>query len=549
MQAEHTFRLAVIFIPIFKEDDIIMRFAMYGRKSIYSDRSDSVGNQERMCQEYAEMRFPGEIETFEVYSDEGMTGANTNRPGLKRLLADVSEGLVDALIVYQLDRLSRDVKDFANIYAVLEEKGVMFISLKESIDTNTPIGKAMMFITATFAQMERETIATRVADNMIGLAKKGFWLGGNPPYGYRKKEITAVGKRHVVLELDPEAAKYDEWIFDKFLSERYSLQGMATDFRKKGIKTINGGFFSISQLYNLLTMPYCVEGTQDVYDYFAGIGCSMDADSPREQWDGTRGVMVYGRTTGRNSDRRLAQGKDKWVVCLGHHRPFISADKWLAVQERFRQNTFNKTAKYEPPLLKGVLRCAKCGCLMGVSRKKTVKGVTSHYHCLKRMRQGVEGCDMRFIKCCVLDEKVLAIFREIEYDKKSILKYADAGKPQENAGSALRNLEMQAYRIQEKIRKLTESIADTDGSSAAKYIISQIEKEDLSLGAVRREIESEKLRIRREKSTVKTAEAKAKEVEGLIRGLDGFSAVRKNEVVKRVLKECTWDGSELFLRF
>lgn len=186
---------------------------------------------------------------------------------------------------------------------------------------------------------------------------------------------------------------------------------------------------------------------------------------------------------------------------------------------------------------------------MGVSRKKTVKGVTSHYHCLKRMRQGVEGCDMRFIKCCVLDEKVLAIFREIEYDKKSILKYADAGKPQENAGSALRNLEMQAYRIQEKIRKLTESIADTDGSSAAKYIISQIEKEDLSLGAVRREIESEKLRIRREKSTVKTAEAKAKEVEGLIRGLDGFSAVRKNEVVKRVLKECTWDGSELFLRF
>lgn len=66
---------------------------------------------------------------------------------------------------------------------------------------------------------------------------------------------------------------------------------------------------------------------------------------------------------------------------------------------------------------------------------------------------------------------------------------------------------------------------------------------------MRREIESEKLRIRREKSTVKTAEAKAKEVEGLIRGLDGFSAVRKNEVVKRVLKECTWDGSELFLRF
>ncbi len=525
-----------------------MRIATYGRKSVYSDKSDSVGNQERMCREYAEMRFPGEIESFEVYSDEGMTGANTNRPGLKRLLEDVRDGLVDALIVYQLDRLSRDVKDFANIYAALEEKGVMFISLKESIDTNTPIGKAMMFITATFAQMERETIAARVADNMAGLAKKGFWLGGKPPYGYIKKEIEVGGKRHVILELDPEAAKYDEWIFDTFLNGRYSLQGMVTDFRKKGIKTINGGFFSVSQLYNILTMPYCVEATQDVYDYFSGIGCSMDADSPREQWDGSRGVMVYGRTTGRNRERRSAQGKDRWVVCLGHHMPFMPAGKWLAVQEKFRQNTFEKTAKYEPPLLKGVLRCAKCGCLMAVSRKKTAKGVTSHYFCQKRMRQGAGACSMRFIKCDILDGKALGMFREIEYDKKSILKYAGEDKPQDD-GKLLNALELQAVKIQEKIRKLTNVIVDIEGSAAAKHIVAQIEEEDSNLEAVRREIEYEKLKIRRGKYAMKTVEEKAKEVESLIRGLDGFSPSKRNEVAKKVLKECTWDGSELFLRF
>lgn len=251
----------------------------------------------------------------------------------------------------------------------------------------------------------------------------------------------------------------------------------------------------------------------------------MDADSPREQWDGTRGVMVYGRTTGRNSDRRLAQGKDKWVVCLGHHRPFISADKWLAVQERFRQNTFNKTAKYEPPLLKGVLRCAKCGCLMGVSRKKTVKGVTSHYHCLKRMRQGVEGCDMRFIKCDILDGKALGVFREIEYDRKSILKYANAGNPKPNDGNMLRSLEIQASRIQEKIRKLTEAIVHADGSVAAKYIISQIEREDLNLAAVRMEIEAEKARYRTNMNATKTLEEKGKEIDSFIRNLEGFSAV------------------------
>ena len=119
-----------------------MRFATYGRKSVYSDKSDSVNNQERMCREYVEFRFKDNIESFETYSDEGFTGANTNRPGLKRLLDDVTDGLVDALIVYQLDRLSRDVKDFANIYSTLEEKNVMFISIKENIDTATPIGRA-----------------------------------------------------------------------------------------------------------------------------------------------------------------------------------------------------------------------------------------------------------------------------------------------------------------------------------------------------------------------------------------------------------------------
>lgn len=115
-----------------------MHFAIYGRKSVYSDRSDSITNQCRMCREYIQFKFPGQDEGISEYTDEGLTGANTNRPMLKALLQDVRDGLVDAIIVYQLDRLSRDVRDFANIYATLEEKHVMFISIKENIDTATP---------------------------------------------------------------------------------------------------------------------------------------------------------------------------------------------------------------------------------------------------------------------------------------------------------------------------------------------------------------------------------------------------------------------------
>lgn len=524
-----------------------MRFATYGRKSVYSDKSDSVDNQSRMCREYVDLRFSGQVDSFECYSDEGLTGANTNRPGLKRLLSDVADRLIDVLIVYQLDRLSRDVKDFANIYASLEEKGVMFISVKESIDTNTPIGKAMMFITATFAQMERETIAARVTDNLSGLARRGLWTSGNPPYGYVRERIEINGKKHVTIVKDPDGAAYVEWIFDTFLENGYSLQGMETAFKRQGIRTVTGAFFSTTQLHQILKSPYCVEATPEVYDFYESLGCQMDPGSPREMWDGSHGVMVYGRST-EKSGKHTKQPPEKWMVCLGYHKPFLSADKWLAVQHQLKQNTFSKTMKYDIPLLKGVLRCGNCGCLMSVSRKKKKVGVTSHYYCTKRMHQGIDVCDMSFVKCDILDNKVLEIFRAIESDPNTILQYTGMNQAQNSAGE-LKFLESQANRIRAKIDRLTETLADSSGSTASQYIIAQIEKEDLNLEAVRREIELVKSRIRREKNIAKTAEDCAAEVARLIRGLTGFSDKERNEIVREVLSECKWDGDTLFLRF
>lgn len=521
-----------------------MRFATYGRKSVYSDKSDSVSNQERMCREYAEMKF--DVESFEVYSDEGFTGANTNRPGLKRLMEDIEDGLVDALIVYQLDRISRNVKDFADIYSTLEKKDVMFISIKENIDTATPIGKAMMYVTMVFAQMERETIAARVSDNMQGLAKKGLWVGGRPPYGYVSKRIEIDGKKHVVIEPDPEGADFLKWLFDTFLESGHSLRHMENTFRKQGIRTVNGTFFSTGKLYKFLKMPYCVEATPEIYDYFSSLGCQMDAESPREKWDGTRGVMVYGRTTGK-SGSHIFQSPDKWIVCIGYHAPFISAEKWLAVQKRFEENIFEKTKKYDIPLLKGALRCAKCGVLMQVSRKRNKSGsVTSHYYCTKRAKQGAEACDMRFIKCDILDGKVLDVFRGIEKNPKLIMDYVGAKKPQEK--NNIKELEANAARISAKIERLSEILVDAEGSTATKYVLSQIEKEDLNLSAIKREVEIAKVRERNKKKTEKSIETKAKEISRLIQGLDGFSAEDRNAIVRDVLKECKWDGEKLFLR-
>lgn len=517
-----------------------MRFAIYGRKSIASDRSDSVDNQFKMCEDYINLKFPGQAENIEHYSDEDKTGANTKRPDLQRLIADVEDGQVNVLVVYQLDRLSRNIRDFSNIYALLDEHKVTFVSLRENIDTATPIGTAMMYIAVVFAQMERETTAARVTDNMIGLAKKGYWTGGNPPVGYVREKISVGGKNHVMIVPDPDGVAYVCKIFDYFLDGKYSLQGMETSLRHRGIRTRAGGFFSTTQIYQILTSPFCVPALPEIYDYYASKGCQMA--TPRESWDGTHGVMVYGRTTQPKDGKHQKQPPEKWVVCVGLHKPFLSADKWLAAQSRLSGNKFDKNAKYDIPLLKGVLRC-KCGVLMAVSRKKCLNGVSSWYYCLKRNRQGVETCDMRQIKIDVLDQKVLNIFREIATDPAQIKKYA--ASTSSSAPIDINSISAQIRQIEDKIGRLAASLALAEDSTASKYIVAEIERLDLNLQALNREKGLAAAQLRKQRSAVKNAEATAAEITRLIQGLNTFTAAERNEIVRSVVKECVWDGTEL----
>lgn len=521
-----------------------MVFANYGRKSIFSDKSDSVDNQFRMSRDYAESRFPGCVDNFLHYYDEDFTGANVNRPGLQNLLADIESGLIDVLIVYQLDRLSRDVRDFANIYSMLEEHNVSFVSVKESIDTTTPIGKAMMYVTVVFAQMERETIAQRVTDNMIGLAKKGYWVGGNPPICYVRQRIIVDGKKHVALAQNPDGVEYVTNLFDTFLDLGLSLQGMETYFKNNNIKTLNGKFFSTAQLHKLLTMPYCVEGTAAIYDYYSSKGCIMDPDSPRDKWDGTKGVMIYGRTTEKNKKHQL-QPPDQWRVCLGLHEPFISADKWLAVQEQLSKHIFDKAMKYDVPLLKGVLRC-KCGSIMQVARKKKKDGVSSWYYCLKHMRQGEEACpDSHHIKIDRLDEKVMDIFRSIDSDPDLISTFVTQNELKTEDMSALKK---QITSTENKISRLASSLSMSKNSTAAKYIITEMEKLDAELQDLRRR-ELNVVAINRENHNREiTSRERAKDIRKLVENFDCFTPAERNEIVRSVVSECIWDGETITLR-
>ena len=167
-----------------------MKAAIYSRKSIFTGKGESIENQIELCREYMSKNYSDQKIEFLTYEDEGFSGGNINRPNFKKLLVDAKFKKFDALVCYRLDRISRNVADFSNTLELLQKNNISFISIREQFDTSTPMGKAMVYISSVFAQLERDTIAERVRDNMLQLSKTGRWLGGQEPYGFISKKVT-----------------------------------------------------------------------------------------------------------------------------------------------------------------------------------------------------------------------------------------------------------------------------------------------------------------------------------------------------------------------
>ncbi|MCC8045555.1 MAG: recombinase family protein [Clostridiales bacterium] len=222
-----------------------MRIFIYSRKSKWTGRGESVENQLVMCREYVEKYIEGadkaEIVEFE---DEGYSGKDTKRPQFQKMMVRIDKGECDYLVCYKLDRLGRNIADIANLVEKLDKKNIFFISIKERFDTTTPIGKAMLYFAGVLAQMEREQIAERVRDNMIMLARKGRWLGGNTPLGFRAKseaKVTISGKSKTSFRLvpDKEELKTVRFIFSEYL-EKQSLSSISSYFLTNDIFTKRG---------------------------------------------------------------------------------------------------------------------------------------------------------------------------------------------------------------------------------------------------------------------------------------------------------------------
>ena len=524
----------------------MLRIGIYGRKSIFSDKSDSTDVQYKLGVEYCKSHY-SDYEVFR-YEDEGYTGANTDRPGYTKLMEDVEDRNLDVVVCYKIDRISRDVLDFSNFFSVLSSHGVEFVSIKEQIDTSTPLGRAMMYICSVFAQMERETIAERVTDNMIELSKSGKWAGGKAPLGYERQRVQVGGKMHTMLIENPSELPLLNMIADTFLDGNYSLNALETYFRENNIKTLGGFYLSSTQIYNILKNPHYCTADHTALEYFKSLGCTIGCDESK--FTGEFGIIAYGRKSGGKKKTHTVNPPEKWIISVGLHHPLMSSEKWLAIQSRFGQNTIDKTRKHKIGLLKGVVKCS-CGYTLRTKHKEDKKynKVYDDYFCPHRVRRGIEYCDRGFTSVELLDNVVIDILKDISLDKSMIDKYIlDNGKGRSGLrtrSEVQRNIDS----LDAKIANLASALSANSSSSAAKYIVVEMEKLDKQIAGLKFELLEIENAERKRAKTRRDADDKYKAVCHIVNCLDSADYDEINGLLKDLLKECVWDGTSLKVKF
>jgi DNA invertase Pin-like site-specific DNA recombinase len=223
------------------------RCAVYTRKSTdegLEKEFNSLDAQRESCEAYiASQRSEGWVLVHDRYDDGGVSGGTLERPALKRLLADIEAGLVDVVVVYKIDRLSRSLMDFAKLVQIFDQNEVTFVSVTQSFNTTTSMGRLTLNILLSFAQFEREVIGERVRDKIAASRARGMWMGGPVPLGYR------VENRKLLI--DEAAAAAVRRVFEGFV-EIGSVTQLLPILRAEGLLTKHGRPFDKGAVYKLL---------------------------------------------------------------------------------------------------------------------------------------------------------------------------------------------------------------------------------------------------------------------------------------------------------
>lgn len=292
-----------------------LRCAIYTRKSTDHNLDlefNSLDAQREACEAYIKSQaHEGWTLVPDHYDDGGISGASLERPAIKQLLEDIEAGKIDIVVVYKVDRLTRSLADFAKLVELFDEHEVSFVSITQSFNTTSSMGRLTLNVLLSFAQFEREVIGERVRDKIAASKKKGIWVGGPIPLGY-----ASVNKKLVVI---PEEAEAVRDIFRRYIRVG-SIRDLAGELERDGIVTkrrtlstgraVGGGPFSVGALASLLQRRFYI------------------------------GEVVY-----------------KGETSIGDHDPILDRDLFEAVQKRIEEQSHARALKLkaEKALLTGKL--------------------------------------------------------------------------------------------------------------------------------------------------------------------------------------------------
>ena len=274
-----------------------VRCAIYTRKSSEEGLQqdfNSLDAQREACAAYIlSQASEGWVALPDVYDDGGLSGGTLERPALQRLLGEVAAGRVDTVVVYKVDRLTRSLSDFSKLVDVFDAAGTSFVSVTQSFNTTTSMGRLTLNMLLSFAQFEREVTAERIRDKIAASKAKGMWMGGVPPIGYEPD-----GRTLAVVEPHAEIVRT---IFERYL-ELGNVRLLAAALAREGIvaprrsltngKMTGGAPLGRGQLYLVLRNPIYVGEIAHRDTTYPGL---HDAIVDREVWDAAQALMAEHR--------------------------------------------------------------------------------------------------------------------------------------------------------------------------------------------------------------------------------------------------------------
>lgn len=475
--------------------------AIYTRQSLFKKDSLSTSQQADLCIASC----CGE--EYEIFEDLGYSGKNLNRPAFEQMMKKVRNGQITKILVYKLDRISRNISDFANLLCELQKCSCEFQSVSENFDTSTPIGRAMIYICMVFAQMERENTSQRVHDNYYYRTELGFWGGGYAPYGYRLTKLKYKGKYHTVLEPDEKTAPLVKQIYEWYLEPNNSISTILDKLNNQlHIPSRKGALWSSRVIADILSRPLYAPNDMAMYNYLLGIGANI-SNAP-EEFDGMASVDMYGKKNASASRHKRTRSADEMYCNISNHEAIIDSDTWLRVQYKRKSLlvTPSRAGTGKNSWFTGLMKCGCCGA--GVSYTNS-SGTQGYYLCSTKKNRGYYTCEQKPASKKKTDPMIIQNIIE-HYSKQSVIdriRNAEI-KESERTASDLKernDLMIKLNQVQTEIDNLMQSLSQGN-EVLIKYInekIVDLDKKKSSIASRLSEIDSGNTKNQEEVSLLK----------------------------------------------